>query len=181
VFDDGGAGDPVLGRLARPPRRYRRHGARLDDAVGATVEEEGVLIDNFKLVEEGAFREEDAAGTSHRAHRYPARNVVQNVADLKAQVAANEKGVAELRRMVEQFGLDAVIAYMGTSRTMPRRVFAASSTQAHDSSFRWIRWTRAARHPACGSEVDHDRREATVDFTGTSPAAATTTSTHPSR
>src|SRR5213594_1605797 len=76
------------------------------------VEVEGVLIDNFLLVEQGRFRETetDALLTSGK---YPVRNVEQNVADLRAQVAANEKGVQELRRMVEHFGLDVVRAYMG--------------------------------------------------------------------
>ncbi len=77
-----------------------------------TVEEEGVLIDNFKLIDGGRFRESEfrrllASGA------YPVRNADQNVADLKAQVAANEKGLNELRRMVGQFGLDTVVAYMG--------------------------------------------------------------------
>ncbi|HYR33310.1 MAG TPA: hydantoinase/oxoprolinase family protein, partial [Burkholderiales bacterium] len=69
------------------------------------VEEEGVLIDNFLLVEQGHFREE-ATVALLTSGRYPVRNVQQNIADLRAQVAANEKGVQELRRMVEHFGLD---------------------------------------------------------------------------
>jgi 5-oxoprolinase (ATP-hydrolysing) len=76
-----------------------------------TVEEEGVLIDNFLLVEGGAFREAET-GALFASGAYPARNVVQNIADLKAQIAANEKGVQELRRMIEHFGLDVVHAYM---------------------------------------------------------------------
>jgi 5-oxoprolinase (ATP-hydrolysing) len=76
------------------------------------VEEEGVLIDNFLLVEQGRFREAETVALL-TAGRYPVRNVQQNIADLRAQVAANEKGVQELRRMVEQFGLDVVRAYMG--------------------------------------------------------------------
>src|SRR5205814_1258054 len=75
------------------------------------VEEEGVLLDNVKLVENGRMLE----GEMRRllgAARYPARNPDQNIADLRAQVAANEKGVQELRRMVAHFGLDVVRAYM---------------------------------------------------------------------
>src|SRR2546428_6280586 len=75
------------------------------------VEEEGVLVDNFLLVEAGRFREKETAALLS-AGRYPVRNVQQNIADLRAQVAANEKGVQELRRMVEHFGLDVVRAYM---------------------------------------------------------------------
>ena len=77
------------------------------------IEEEGVQIDNVKLVDGGrAARGRDAARCCAAA-RYPARNPEQNIADLRAQIAANEKGVQELRKMVEQFGLDVVQAYMG--------------------------------------------------------------------
>src|SRR5258708_37911736 len=75
-------------------------------------EEEGVLIDNFLLVEEGRFRERETIALLGSG-RYPVRNVGQNIADLRAQVAANEKGVQELGRMVEHFGLEVVRAYMG--------------------------------------------------------------------
>src|SRR5690606_22894445 len=77
-----------------------------------TVDEEGVLIDNFKLVDGGRFREAELVELL-TSHPYPVRNVHQNVADLKAQIAANEKGVHELRKMVGHFGLDVVRAYMG--------------------------------------------------------------------
>ena len=75
------------------------------------VEEEGVLIDNFLLVEAGRLREQETVALL-TSGKYPARNVQQNIADLRAQIAANEKGVQELRRMVEHFGLDVVRAYM---------------------------------------------------------------------
>ncbi len=77
-----------------------------------TVDEEGVLIDNFLLVDQGNFREEETVKLL-TDHKYPCRKPVQNVADLKAQIAANEKGVQELRKMVAHFGLDVVQAYMG--------------------------------------------------------------------
>ena len=77
-----------------------------------SIKEEGVLIDNFVLAREGRLREKEllallAEGT------YPARNPKQNLADMEAQIAANEKGVRELRKMVDHFGLDVVRAYMG--------------------------------------------------------------------
>src|SRR3989440_11392629 len=75
------------------------------------VEEEGVLIDNFLLVEEGALREAETIALLSEGP-YPARNVPQNMADLRAMIAANEKGSQELRRMVAHFGLDVVRAYM---------------------------------------------------------------------
>ena len=78
------------------------------------IEQEGVLIDNFKLVDgaDGLLREAEARALLTGA-RYPARNPDQNMADLRAQVAANQKGVDELRKMVAHFGLDVVRAYMG--------------------------------------------------------------------
>src|SRR5258706_10401395 len=75
------------------------------------VEEEGVLIDNFLLVEEGRLREAETVALLSGGP-YPARNVPQNMADLRAMIAANEKGSQELRRMVAHFGLDVVYAYM---------------------------------------------------------------------
>ncbi|HEX7466261.1 MAG TPA: hydantoinase B/oxoprolinase family protein, partial [Usitatibacter sp.] len=77
-----------------------------------TIEEEGVLLDNVKLVEGGRMLEKEMRELLASA-RYPARNPDQNIADLRAQVAANEKGVQELKRMVAHFGLDVVKAYMG--------------------------------------------------------------------
>ncbi|MHC5828684.1 MAG: hydantoinase B/oxoprolinase family protein, partial [Nostoc sp.] len=76
-----------------------------------TVEEEGIIFDNFLLVEEVNFRE--TAVRQHLLnHTYPARNPDQNIADFKAQIAANERGVQELRKMVYQYGLETVQAYM---------------------------------------------------------------------
>ena len=69
-----------------------------------TIEEEGVYIDPFKLVGRGRFRE-DAVRSLLTGAPYPVRNPEQNIADLKAQVAANEKGVIELRKMVRHYGL----------------------------------------------------------------------------
>lgn len=76
------------------------------------VEEEGVLIDNFKLVDRGRFREAEMRALLSSG-QYPARNVDQNIADLKAQIAANNKGVQELQRSIEHFSLEVVHAYMG--------------------------------------------------------------------
>ncbi len=69
------------------------------------IDEEGVQIDNVKLVDGGRLREAEMLRAAARAARYPSRNPQQNLADLKAQIAANEKGVQELRTMVAQFGL----------------------------------------------------------------------------
>ena len=79
--------------------------------LATSIEEEGIYIDNFKLVDRGKFREAALYDLLTKA-QYPARNPLQNVNDLKAQIAANEKGVQELHKMVAQFGLPVVHAYM---------------------------------------------------------------------
>ena len=97
--------DPLLDRFARPSCRHRRDRSRFDVArLPTSILEEGVYIDNFLLVSQGRFRERElyellASGP------WPARNPLQNVNDLKAQIAACEKGVRELKRMVEMFSL----------------------------------------------------------------------------
>ncbi len=135
-----------------------------------TVEEEGVLIDNFRLVDGDRFREAELVALL-KGHRYPVRNVTQNVADLKAQIAANEMGVRELRRMVSHFGLDVVRAYMGhvqdNAAESVRRVIDA----LHDSEFAVE--TDQGAVIRVKISVDRDKREANVDFTGTSPQQAT--------
>ncbi len=130
-----------------------------------TVDEEGVLIDNLRLVSAGRF-DEGALMRALTDHPYPARNPVQNVADLRAQIAANERGVHELRKMVTHFGLDVVRAYMGhvqdNAAESVRRVIDA----LHDSSFAVP--TDQGAVIKVKITVDRTKREATVDFTGTS-------------
>jgi 5-oxoprolinase (ATP-hydrolysing) len=135
--------------------------------LATTVDEEGVLIDNFKLVDRGRFREAELMQLL-TDHPWPCRNPVQNAADLKAQIAANEKGVAELRKIVGQFGLDVVQAYMRHVRDNAaesvRRVIEALS----DSEFEYPTDQGAAIRVRIA--VDKAARRATVDFTGTSEA-----------
>ena len=130
------------------------------------IEEEGVYIDNFKLVEQGVLREAELVQLLTTA-RYPVRNVVQNVNDLKAQIAANAKGVAELEKMISQFGLDVVQAYMGHVQDNAAESVARVIARLHDASFDY------EMDQGCRIKVkitvDRARREATVDFTGTSP------------
>ena len=84
-----------------------------------------MLIDNWKLVDRGRLREEETRNLL-KSGRYPCRNVDQNVADITAQIAANETGAAEISKMVAHFGLDVVQAYMGhvqdNAEEMVRRV-----------------------------------------------------------
>ncbi|WP_299817465.1 hydantoinase B/oxoprolinase family protein [uncultured Roseibium sp.] len=129
------------------------------------VDEEGVLFDNFKIIDQGHFRETELVELL-TDHAYPARNPHQNVADLSAQIAANEKGIQELRKMVTHFGLDVVQAYMGhvqdNAEESVRRVIEALK----DSEYEYP--TDQGAVIKVKITVDKEKREATVDFTGTS-------------
>jgi 5-oxoprolinase (ATP-hydrolysing) len=135
--------------------------------LATTVDEEGVLIDNFRLVERGRFREKELHDLLTE-HPYPARNPAQNIADLKAQIAANEKGVAELRKMAAHFGLDVVEAYMGHVQDNAAESVRRVLERLPDSS-EYEYPTDTGQVVRVKITVDRDKREATVDFTGTSP------------
>jgi 5-oxoprolinase (ATP-hydrolysing) len=131
-----------------------------------TITEEGALIDNFLLVDQGRFREEESFALL-RQGPYPSRNPGQNVADLKAQVAACAKGAEELRRMVRHFGLEVVNAYMqhvqDHAAEAVRRVLdvlrdGEFAYEMDDGSIIRVRIT-----------IDHAARRARIDFSGTSP------------
>ena len=131
-----------------------------------TILEEGVLIDNFKLVERGRLRETELNALLTSGD-YPCRNPAQNLADLKAQIAANEKGVQELHRMVAEFSLPVVDAYMqhvqDNAEESVRRVVDA----LHDSEFSYIMDQGTVIKVSI--TVDRERRRAKIDFSGTSP------------
>ncbi|HXW19443.1 MAG TPA: hydantoinase B/oxoprolinase family protein, partial [Roseiarcus sp.] len=127
--------------------------------------EEGVYIDNFLLVDRGRFREKELYALLESGP-YPARNPQQNVNDLKAQIAANEKGVRELRRMVEQFSLRTVEAYMGHVQDNAAESVRRVIDRLRDSEFAFEMDQGATIRVKIG--VDKKNREATVDFTGTS-------------
>lgn len=131
-----------------------------------TIEQEGVTIEVMPLVEDGRFREAKIREVLGSA-RFPARNPDQNVADLKAQVAANAKGVAELKKMIASFGLDVVQAYMGHVQDNAAESVARALARLDDAEF--------AVEMDQGAEIrvkitiDRQARTAKVDFTGTSP------------
>ena len=131
-----------------------------------TIEEEGVYIDNFKLVDRGSFREQALYDLLTGA-KYPARNPLQNVNDMKAQIAANEKGVQELRKTVAHFTLPVVRAYMQHVQDNAAESVRRVIDRIHDASFAYEMdqgtWIKVR------ISVDKEKREATVDFTGTSP------------
>ncbi len=135
-----------------------------------TIEQEGVYIDNFKLVDRGRFREKELYALLTGA-KYPARNPLQNVNDLKAQVAANEKGVQELRKMVAQFTLPVVRAYMKHVQDNAAESVRRVIDRLHDSQFAYEMDQGTVIKVKI--TVDKKRREATVDFTGTSPQQPT--------
>jgi len=129
-----------------------------------TLEEEGVVIDDFLLVAQGKFREAEFRALLAGA-KYPARSPDVNVADIKAQVAANEKGVQELRRVVEKFGWPTVAAYMrhvmDNAEESVRRVLDRISEGAFD-------YTMDDGSPLqVRVSIDRAARTARVDFTGT--------------
>ena len=135
-----------------------------------TIEQEGVYMDNFKLVDRGRFREQELMAALTGA-KYPARNPVQNVNDIKAQIAANEKGVAELRKMVKLFTLPVVRAYMQHVQDNAAESVRRVIDRLHDSAFSYEMDQGTVIKVKI--TVDKHKREATVDFTGTSPQQPT--------
>jgi 5-oxoprolinase (ATP-hydrolysing) len=134
-----------------------------------TIEQEGVYIDNFKLVERGRFREKETYQLLQGA-KYPARNPLQNVNDIKAQIAANEMGVRELRKMVRYFTLPVARAYMRHVQDNAAESVRRVIDRLYDSSFSIE--TDQGSVIKVRIAVDKKKREATVDFTGTSPQRA---------
>ncbi|MEN3951462.1 hydantoinase B/oxoprolinase family protein [Iodidimonas sp. SYSU 1G8] len=131
-----------------------------------SIEQEGVLLDNVQLVAGGRFLE-DSVRARLTGGPWPARNPDQNIADLKAQVAANATGARELLRMTEQFGLETVQAYMGHVQDNAEEAVRRVIDTLRDGRF--------AVDMDCGARievaitVDRSARSARVDFTGTSP------------
>ncbi|WP_026986940.1 hydantoinase B/oxoprolinase family protein [Fodinicurvata fenggangensis] len=130
-----------------------------------TVEEEGVLIDNFKLLDRGQFREQ-ALRELLGSGKYPARNPDQNIADLQAQIAANQKGIGELRRIVKQFGLDVVQAYMGHVQDNAEEQVRRVLDRLADGEF--VYPMDDGSQIAVKVSIDKQARKARIDFTGTS-------------
>jgi 5-oxoprolinase (ATP-hydrolysing) len=129
------------------------------------IEEEGVYIDLFKLVAKGRFREQEVMELLTGAP-FPARNPVQNIADLKAQVAANETGAAELRKMVRHYGLATMRAYM--RHVQNNAAEAVSRVIAKLNDARFAVETDQGNVIKVAIKIDRKARKVTVDFTGTS-------------
>lgn len=129
-----------------------------------TLEEEGVIIDDLLVVKQGAFQEA-AFRAVLSAARYPARNPDETVADLKAQLAANEAGITAFQAMVGRYGWPMVSAYtrhvMNNAEASVRRAIG----RLHDGAFDYTMDDGARL--AVRITVDQEARTASIDFTGT--------------
>jgi 5-oxoprolinase (ATP-hydrolysing) len=130
-----------------------------------TIQEEGVQINNFKLVSEGVLQEQDMLALL-ASGQYPSRNPQQNMADLRAQLAANEKGVQELHKMVAEFGLEVVQAYMRHVQDNAEESVRRVITRLKNGSFTLPLDNGSQIQVAV--RVDAQNRSAEIDFTGTS-------------
>jgi 5-oxoprolinase (ATP-hydrolysing) len=134
-----------------------------------SIDEEGVLIDSEPVVERGVFLE-DSLRRLLGSGPHPARNIVQNLADLRAQVAACQKGIAELEAMTEHYGLAVVRAYMGHVQDNAERAVRQVIGVLKDGEFEYPMDNGALIRVAI--RIDAAARQATIDFTGTSAQLA---------
>jgi 5-oxoprolinase (ATP-hydrolysing) len=130
------------------------------------IEQEGVLMNNFQLVQQGQFREQELLQLL-TSGEYPVRNPAQNLADLKAQIAANEKGVQELHKMVQHFSLETVQAYMQHVQDNAEAAVRQVIGVLRDGEFTYEMDDGCQIRVAVS--IDRPARRATIDFTGTSP------------
>ncbi|MEB3340519.1 hydantoinase B/oxoprolinase family protein [Okeania sp.] len=135
-----------------------------------TVEEEGILIDNFQLVKNGKFQEKEILKIL-TSGKYPARNTNQNIADLQAQVAANEKGVQELQKMTENYGLQTVQTYMkfvqNNAENSVRKAINKLSSSLTNKTATCI--LDDGNKISISVSIDPKNLTAKIDFTDTSP------------
>jgi 5-oxoprolinase (ATP-hydrolysing) len=166
VFDD--AGDQIIFYVGSRGHHAdiggRTPGSAPPDS--KTIQEEGVLIDNFLMVEEGELLEQ-ATLDLLSSGQYPCRNPSQNMADLGAQIAANETGVNEVRKMLEHFGMDVVQAYMAHVQDNAEESVRRVIEVLKDSEFSYPLDNGSTIKVKM--TVDKENRRATLDFTGTSP------------
>ena len=132
------------------------------------IEDEGVIIDNFKMIDGGSFREAETRAILGSG-RYPCRNIDDNLADLAAQVAANETGLREVNRMIAQFGLTTVHAYMRHVQDNAEECVRRVITRLSDGSFDYE--LDDGEYMRVAIRVDKAARSAEIDFTGTASNA----------
>lgn len=129
------------------------------------IQEEGILIDNFQLVKQGNFLEAELLNLLTSSH-YSARNPATNIADLQAQIAANEKGVQELQKMVTQYGLNTVQTYMQYVQDNAEESVRRAIDVLKDGEFTYPMDNSGVIKVSI--KIDKNNRNATIDFTGTS-------------
>jgi len=130
------------------------------------IQEEGIVIENFQLVKQGVFQQ-DAVVALLSSGPYPCRNISHNIADLKAQIASNETGVQEIKKMVDYFSLETVQAYMRHVQDNAEESVRRVVEVLKDCRFEYE--LDDGKKICVAITVDADAREATIDFTGTSP------------
>jgi len=131
-----------------------------------SIEEEGILLDNVQLVDQGRFLEKRLMERL-TAPPYPVRNPTQNIADLQAQIAANEKGVQELRKLVDHYGLDVVQTYMQHVQDNAEECVRRVIDVLHDGRFTYE--MDDGSQIAVNVTINRENRSARIDFSGTSP------------
>ncbi len=163
VFDNGGA---ILFFVAS-----RGHHADIGGKTPGSappdsqiIEEEGVVIDNFKLVEDGNFREKEVRELLSSGE-YPCRNIEENLADLAAQVAANETGVREVLKMIKQFGVEVVHSYMRYVQDNAEECVRQVLTKIKGGKSKYE--LDNGKFICVEVRVDSKKRTAEIDFTGT--------------
>ncbi|MBW3670310.1 MAG: hydantoinase B/oxoprolinase family protein, partial [Acidobacteria bacterium] len=130
-----------------------------------SVHEEGILFDNFEVVSAGTFLEKELIGRL-KSGPHPARNPAQNVADVKAQIGANQKGITELKRVIDHFGKDVVQAYMRHVRRNAEEAVSNVISGLEDGSF--TSELDNGSQVTVSIRIDREKRRASIDFTGTS-------------
>jgi 5-oxoprolinase (ATP-hydrolysing) len=138
-------------------------------ALSAHIDDEGALLAPMPIVQGGVFLERVVRSALARGP-YPARNPDQNVADLKAQLAANAKGVRELCAMAERFGLDVVHAYMRHAQDNAQECVERALERLRSGAFTLE--LDGGEQLCVDVRIDQERRRATIDFTGTSPMSS---------
>ncbi|ATP18159.1 MULTISPECIES: hydantoinase B/oxoprolinase family protein [Sphingobium] len=130
-----------------------------------SIEEEGIVLDNVLVVDQGRFLEGDLRALLGSG-RWPSRNIDQNIADLSAQIAACAKGAAELQRISGDYGADVVAAYMGHVQDQAEAAVRRLIDRLSDGHYRYAMDNGA--EVVVNVTIDRAARGATVDFTGTS-------------
>ena len=130
------------------------------------IEEEGVLIDNFKLFDKGIFREQEMRKILSSG-KYPCRNVEHNMADLAAQVAANKTGINEINSMIDQFGIETVHAYMNHVQDNAEESIRNAIVNLKQGEYEYE--LDNGEFIRVNVKIDKKNREAIIDFTGTAP------------